>query len=298
MCKEACKNECGAKIGGCKSADVRIVNRTEGEVKSLATGVGVALCIGTMLPHQVEAVEEARRTFLRNPGDRATITINAPSASGKTQMHRIISDALKAYGVEVSETRVKPREYTTEIFDVVAPAKPAVTIEHVIMSGASLSMGTAPDPVERTAQPSKAVEIPIGERAVEVVRLDPSKLPREKFTGDPVPGLRFMGCTPCDGLTAQMQEAVAVCDSLAAELAMESGDQADIYAKVNKALGGNAEKQLLDLIQKVGLRNWFDGDFVVLSMADATSLERALSDSPMHPGYTDALDAAIDKARQ
>lgn len=246
-------------------------------------------CPQRLRPHQVEAVEDARRTFLRNPGDRATITITAPSASGKTQMYRIISDALKAHGVEVTDLRELPH-LNSEVFDVVAPVPRLKTGRVVGMADGSAAIivggGESPTyddlieagwidpltaPVGRAAQPSAAVEIPIGERAVEVVS------------------------TPCDGLTAQMQEAVAVCDSLAAELAMEPGEQDDICAKVNKALGGNAEKQLLELIQKVGLRNWFDGDFVVLSMGEARSVRDRLG-----PFSADAhvLDGAIAKARK
>ena len=73
---------------------------------------------------------------------------------------------------------------------------------------------------------------------------------------------------------------------------------ADVFAKLVKAVGKDqAEYQLLKLVEAIGLRNWFDGDFVVLSYDQAEKLSHACDEVGVHPGWTVALDDAMTAAK-
>lgn len=58
----------------------------------------------------------------------------------------------------------------------------------------------------------------------------------------------------------------------------------------------SARYNLLKLIEQVGLKNWTDGDFVVLSMKDANTLAEHCNDTGMRAEYSDPLHEAIERA--
>lgn len=304
-------------------------------------------CATIKTPGKVYA-RDAQRTFLRHPGQYATITINAPSGAGKTQMHQIISEALSAHGVVVSDVRVEPGKFTTEIFDVVAPTplgsgrvkqladggaaiivgggesptydelieagwiEPLTTIEHLVMSGASLSIGLAPDHPERTAQPCEPVKVKIENKTGapltvrecaldEAISIIASEVAQQVVADikslSPWPQVELgrgkcaEGTASLDGL---MAEAGRVCDALNA---MENGKADAIAGMLNKA-SDNAQRELFKLIQKVGIENWTRGDFVVLPLERAKGIADNIDPRGVGSGQIAMLNHLINKATE
>lgn len=95
-----------------------------------------------------------------------------------------------------------------------------------------------------------------------------------------------------------MHEACAIASALASESVMDS-DQEPLKALM-RHVGAHehATLQLLKLVGRIGLRQWFDGEFVVLSKADARALHDAALNSCMDMRSIDPLAIAIEKADQ
>lgn len=179
--------------------------------------------------------------------------------------------------------------------------------------------GHTKDAVERTAQACEVKKIAINalrdlaastEPAdVEIVEMDLGRPVSMSYSFDGVNWEPFATVTP-DQLkvgesmhlsvgfhAAKERSAMDAACSIASELARENED-ADALASLQKIAtegGDRAVYQLMRLVQRVGLKNWFDGDFVVLSMADA---KEAASELIPFGSLYDRLALAIDKAAQ
>ena len=73
----------------------------------------------------------------------------------------------------------------------------------------------------------------------------------------------------------------------------------EVFERLRDAVSGDGVSgyNLMKLVEQVGLRNWFDGDFVVLSYDQAEKLSHACDEFGVHPGWTVALDDAMTAAK-
>lgn len=100
-------------------------------------------------------------------------------------------------------------------------------------------------------------------------------------------------------LAAKAQNEMAMACAIASELGKDPEVQdPQVFKRLLDALGtdpGGAQLELLKLVQRIGLRQWFDGDYVVLSMREACDLADHLAERGTG---SSALDCAIQKASQ
>ena len=304
MCKGKCQNRCATiKCPTATRADSWLA---ELALDSGENNVGAGKSV---------VIDPKPRTFMRRPGQTATITITAPSGSGKTHMHQIISDALSAHGVVVSDVRVDPAKHTTEIFDVVAPASSG-RVKPLADGSAAIIVGGGESPTydelieagwieplthpERTAQACEPVRIAIEgktgmpcttEQAGEIISIIASDVARQVVAD-------IKSLAPVDDLELQMQSANRILDELVKEReGMGPKEFGEAHAKLRGLAIDGSWRELVKLVQKVGIANWTRGDFVVLTLERAQTIQNI---GPRNLGALifDDLSEAIDKARQ
>jgi len=143
---------------------------------------------------------------------------------------------------------------------------------------------------ERSAQHTPAVKIPVGlGGSAQAATVDPD---------DASAWSRLQAAHLESAKQSLMHEACAIASALAAESAMDS-DQEPLKALMRHAgTQEGATAHLLKLVGRVGLRNWFDGDFVVLSQEEARRVAAAIDPAGFGRGVLDALEHKIRTACQ
>ena len=160
--------------------------------------------------------------------------------------------------------------------------------------------------VERTAQHTPAVKIPVGLRGsgktpvyreVQAVYMDDTGalvgVPHTVRVIDSWHQLQEVHAQ--SAMQNLMQQACAV----AAELAALGADQKPLTElMLHVGTQDSAMAELKKLLIRVGLRNWFDGDFVVLSNEEARRVAAAVDPAGFGRGVLDMLEHRIRTAAQ
>lgn len=95
-----------------------------------------------------------------------------------------------------------------------------------------------------------------------------------------------------------MHEACAIASAMAASATDDDGRQAISALISHTGTQEHATLQLMKLVGRIGLRNWFDGDFVALSQEEARRVAAAIDPAGFGRGVLDALEHKIRTACQ
>lgn len=139
---------------------------------------------------------------------------------------------------------------------------------------------------ERTAQHAPAVKIPVGMR--QSIELGASLSM----------GAQSVLKSRAQGLTRTMNAMQHAC-AIASELARESRDKDDPepYAALMRAVSPDElSVAFLKLVARIGLRNWFDGDFVVLSAEEARKIAGQIDARGIGSSCIDLMNHKITEA--
>jgi hypothetical protein len=131
---------------------------------------------------------------------------------------------------------------------------------------------------ERTAQHTPAIKIPVG--------LGHGVLPR------------IQAAHEAASSQSAMHEACAIASAMAASATDDDGRQAISALISHTGTQEHATLQLMKLVGRIGLRNWFDGDFVVLSQEEARRVAASIDPAGFGRGALDALEHKIRTACQ